>query len=110
MATLTEFMEHNEKNYFYPSEALKAYYENADFANDDVEEIYSSFVDSYAGCYDDLEAYAYELLESTGELSQIPETLRHYFDYASFARDLEFSGDVWTHQVGFAETFVFRSY
>jgi len=110
MATFTELIEHNEKNDFYPLEALKAYYENANFADDDVEDICRGFEDSYVGCYDDLEAYAYELIENTGELSQIPENLRYYFDYASFARDLELGGDVWTHQIGYAETFVFRSY
>ena len=35
--------------------------------------------------------FAYEMLESTGDLQSIPEHLRSYFDYDSFARDLMMS-------------------
>lgn len=38
--------------------------------------------------------YAYELVDDLGMLNDMPENLRHYFDYESFARDLEISGDV----------------
>lgn len=58
-------------NFFYPS----------DCNIDDIEE-------AYAGQYEDDEAFAYEMLQSTGDLDSIPENLRFYFDYSAFARDL----------------------
>lgn len=38
--------------------------------------------------------YAYELLEETGMLNEIPESLRFYFDIEAFARDLLLNGDI----------------
>jgi hypothetical protein len=40
------------------------------------------------GCYDSEQEYAEALLEETGELNEIPEHLRYYFDYESYASDL----------------------
>jgi len=40
--------------------------------------------------------YAYEIVDDGGMLDDMPDNLRHYFDYDSFARDLERSGDVAT--------------
>jgi antirestriction protein len=40
--------------------------------------------------------YAYEIVDECGMLDDMPDNLRHYFDYESFARDLEISGDVAT--------------
>ena len=111
MATLEEILKYNEENDFYPVDAVTAYYENGHYTNEqDESEFLTSFSDAYRGCYDDLEEYARELLEDTGDLLAIPENLRYYFDYASFGRDLEYGGDIWTSQVGFAETYVFSSY
>lgn len=58
-------------NFFYPS----------DCELDKIEE-------AYAGKFDSDEDFAVEMLESTGDLNSIPESLRYYFDYAAFARDL----------------------
>lgn len=49
----------------------------------------------YAGCWDSLEDYAMEYMDSTGQLESLPESLRHYFNYSSFARDMELNGDVY---------------
>lgn len=44
----------------------------------------------YRGEWDSLEDYVENYLEETGQLNEIPENLRYYFDYKSFARDLRF--------------------
>ena len=46
------------------------------------------FNDLYMGKYDSEEEFATEFIESTGELDQIPEVFRYYFDYDMYARDL----------------------
>lgn len=38
--------------------------------------------------------YAYEEIDSSGLLDTLPESLRYYFDYEAFARDLILGGDV----------------
>ena len=48
----------------------------------------AKFQDTFYGEFDSWEDMAEKLLESTGELSEIPERLRYYFDYAAYARDL----------------------
>ena len=50
----------------------------------------------YQDSWDSLEAWAEDLLESTGELDQVPEHLRAYVDVEAYARDLELNGDVFT--------------
>jgi antirestriction protein len=40
--------------------------------------------------------FAYQLLEDTGALNDMPENLRNYFDYKAYGRDLELGGDVFT--------------
>lgn len=50
--------------------------------------------DAFNGIYDSPEDWAAEFLESTGQLAEIPENLRNYFDYEAFARDCGFEG--WT--------------
>jgi antirestriction protein len=48
----------------------------------------------YLGEYESWRQFAEELLEDTGELSEIPERLQAYFDYEAYARDLRLSGDI----------------
>jgi antirestriction protein len=54
----------------------------------------------YQGSWDSLEAYAEDLLESSGDLDQVPAHLRHYIDVEGYARDLELNGDVFTVEEG----------
>lgn len=46
--------------------------------------------------------YAKSYLDDSGLIDSIPESLRFYFDYEKFARDVEYSGDVstWTSSDG----------
>ena len=55
------------------------------------------FQDRYRGKWDSWEDMAEELLEETGELGEIPERLRYYFDYGRYARDLRLGGDMVEH-------------
>ena len=54
-----------------------------------------NFRDAYQGAYDTEAEFAEHILEYTEEFEAIPERLRHYFDYASYARDLFIGGDYW---------------
>src|SRR5690606_8241996 len=53
------------------------------------------FQDAYAGEWSDAEEYAADYLESTGSLDSMPDSLQGYFDYAAFARDLQYGGDMY---------------
>lgn len=55
------------------------------------------FQDLYLGQFDSMTAYAEEYVESTGMLQGVDETVRRYFDYEAFGRDLELGGDVVEH-------------
>jgi len=44
--------------------------------------------------------YAEDYVESTGLLSEVPESLRYYFDMEAFARDLRIGGDVTEYELG----------
>ena len=55
------------------------------------------FLDRYLGRFDSWKDMTEELLKSTGDLNQIPEKLRCYFNYDAYALDMRLSGDMWEH-------------
>ncbi|HAV13886.1 MAG TPA: antirestriction protein ArdA [Opitutae bacterium] len=57
------------------------------------------FSEAYAGTWNSLIEWCENFLEETGQLEAIPESLRFYFDYAAFARDMEIN-DVFTIEHG----------
>lgn len=69
-------------------------------AEEDINELISSFRDDYQGKYDDEEDYANEIIT---ECYDLPEFALTYFDYEKFARDL-FMCDYW-----FEDNYVFRN-
>ena len=69
-----------------------------------------AFEDAYQGEWDSLEAYAGELLEDTGLLAEVPESLRGYIDVEAYARDMELNGDVYTVSAGGSAVYVFLNY
>ena len=77
----------------------------ASYANnegiDDPEEAFEAFNDNYQGTYDNLEAWAMDLLDNTGELECMPERLRYYFDYEAYARDCRLGGDIYTIEINY---------
>lgn len=59
--------------------------------SDDLEHIYSYEFYIYSNCYT-MADVAFEYLDQTGELDEMPEHLRNYFDYESYGRDMEIEG------------------
>ncbi|WP_085589302.1 antirestriction protein ArdA [Pseudomonas sp. B14(2017)] len=51
-----------------------------------------NFEDCHLGDCENAEAYFTEQLEESGELREIPQHLRGYFDFAGYARDQELNG------------------
>lgn len=72
----------------------------------DPEEWPDYFQQSYRGTYESPEDWAYEYIESTGMLGDMPENLQYYFDYEKFARDVRIGGDMDFHRDG-AQVHVF---
>lgn len=53
---------------------------------------YDNFSDAYYSEAESEEDFAYAYAEETGILSSVPDSIRSYFDYERFARDLFCSG------------------
>lgn len=63
----------------------------------DLEETQQGFEESYQGYFagsmkDPETEFAYQYIEDTGMLSDVPELLQRYFDYEAYARDLFLDG------------------
>jgi hypothetical protein len=89
MATLAEVLEVLEqKNYPIGEDVVTAFYEYDAFywATEDADDIIRNCEDAYRGEYYDGAEYAEEL---TGELCDVPESLRHYIDYEKMWSDME---------------------
>ena len=48
------------------------------------------------------EEYTTDIMDETGQLESLPETLRYYFDYAALARDMLLNGEI--HEVSYRGT------
>lgn len=73
-------------------EVLEAWVSNIGVKNLDIDQMR----ECYAGEFDSDEAFAYEYVESCGLLSDIPESVTNYFDYAALGRDMDLGGDIWS--------------
>ncbi len=62
--------------------------------NDGAADVVERIRDAYRGTYRTREDWAAEWCDECGYLDQVPEALRHYIDFDSFARDAEISGDI----------------
>ncbi len=62
----------------------------------------------FYGKFDNRAHWAEDYLESTGALSTVPENMRSYFDYDSFARDCQLNGDL-TFVEHESDTYVFNN-
>jgi antirestriction protein len=63
---------------------------------DSVESAIKYHDENYQGQHESLDAYAYDYLESTGALSEVPESIRYYIDTEKLGRDMELGGDIFT--------------
>lgn len=69
------------------AEVIDAYLDNmGTYGGIDVSDI----EDAYYGEFDDWTDFAHHLMEETGDLDSIPESLRNYFDFEKFGNDLSY--------------------
>ncbi len=90
-------------------EAFSVWYHNQDGDNFVPEELEEKFLEQWQGAHDSESAFADHLLEETGQLNELPDWAKSYFDFESYARDLSLSGDYSfvRHQ---GEVYVFSNY
>jgi antirestriction protein len=72
-------------------ETYLKYFQNIKNDNFDFEEAFDDFEERYQGYYDGSNPesdFTYQLVEDTGLLNSIPETIQTYFDYDKYQRDL----------------------
>jgi antirestriction protein len=55
------------------------------------------FHGAYIGEYDDIADYAVQLVDDCGLLEGVADSVKRYFDYESYGRDLINGGDIWQH-------------
>lgn len=58
----------------------------------DLEDAIETFEDAYAGTYDSPREWAYDDIESSGVLIDVPESIVNYFDYEAYVRDADYGG------------------
>ena len=63
------------------------------------------FREAYQGPYDSEADFAEDLMKSTGELDELPERFRYYFDFERYGRDLFIGGNYWM-----TDGYVFANY
>jgi antirestriction protein len=73
--------------------AFTVWYQSQDGHGFDTDELEEKFLEQWQGAHDSESAFADHLLEETGQLSELPEWSRNYFDFESYARDLRLGGD-----------------
>ena len=61
-----------------------------------VAELAARFNDSYQGVFNSLEDWAEQYLEDSGALKDVPDLLRAYIDFESWAKDADLNGDIFT--------------
>ena len=88
---LNEIAEELENLDEYEKEVVNAFIENGS----DIEEALDGLRDGdymvFSNC-SDMTDVAYQYIEETGLLNDIPEGLRNYFDYEAYGRDMSFEG------------------
>ncbi len=62
--------------------------------DDDAADVVERIRDAYLGTYRTREDWAAEWADDTGMLDNVPENLKHYFDFDAWARDAHINGDV----------------
>lgn len=91
------------------SEPFLLWYQNQDGNNCDCSELEDLFLDQWQGAFESETDFAYNFLEETGQLSEIPIWAQSYFDYDSYARSLNIGGD-FSFVRHNCQTYVFSNY
>lgn len=79
----------------YDPELIISVYHHMDY-DDNLEAAIDYLEENYVGHGDTLEEWCENFLDDIGELESIPTSLRRYIDFASYAKDMEYSGDIFT--------------
>ncbi len=74
-------------------DAFSLWYNTQDAQHFETDELEEKFLEQWQGAHDSKEAFADYLLDSTGQLKEMPELAQRYFDFEAYARDLELGGD-----------------
>jgi len=100
---------HNLEELTLPSytdeNALRVFNEYLHNDYESAEELLEGFEEHYAGEFNNRAEFAGDLLDNTGQLSELPQFAQVYFDYDAYGRDLILGGDYWE-----AEGYYFRNY
>lgn len=63
--------------------------------------------DNFIGRFDDKQDFIYQHVEDCCLLEGVSETVKNYFDYEGFCRDMELNGDILFIEVGYGNVYVF---
>lgn len=66
-----------------------------------------SLEDRFRGFYDSVEDYARELVDDCYNLEKMMGNLAYYFDYQSFAHDLELNGEIYSIEIENGQVAIF---
>lgn len=77
----------------YPDDLVKYILENE---QEDLDSVGDYLEERYQGEWKNLEDWAQNFLEETGMFEGVSDMIKRYFDYASYGRDAQWSGDIWT--------------
>ena len=69
------------------------------YCYDDAQSIKEYFEDNYEGEYKTMGDWAYEWLENSGQLEEIPEYIKNYINFDSYGRDAIYGGEVFKIEV-----------
>ena len=69
----------------------------------------SEIADAYLGEYESVREYAEQMADEMGLFDGVSDTLRNYFDYEAYARDMVLGGDVWTTDRNGGMVHIFRN-
>ena len=88
---LNEIAEELENLDDYDKEVMNAFIENGSDIKEALDGLRDGDYMVFSNC-SDMTDVAYQYIEETGLLNDIPEGLRNYFDYEAYGRDMSFEG------------------
>ena len=88
---LNEIAEELENLDDYDREVVNAFIENGSNIEEALDGLRDGDYMVFSNC-SDMTDVAYQYIEETGLLNDIPEGLRNYFDYEAYGRDMSFEG------------------
>jgi len=68
------------------------------------------FEQCYQGEHDNVTRYAEQCADDMGLLDGVPDTVKNYFDYEAFGRDMELGGDIAAIDHGHSSVFIFDNH